>query len=94
MNADANALITQILQGGILQVLLIAGPVLLVAVVVGLLISIFQATTSIQDQTLTFVPKILAVLAVLALLGSWMLNTLANYTIRLLEMVPQVVNAS
>ncbi len=94
MNADANALITQILQGGILQVLLIAGPVLLVAVVVGLLISIFQATTSIQDQTLTFVPKILAVLAVLALLGSWMLNTLANYTVRLLEMVPQVVNAS
>ena len=87
---DADALITQILQGGVIQVLLIAGPILLVAVLVGLLISIFQATTSIQDQTLTFVPKILAVLLVFALFGSWMLNTMASYTIQLLEMVPQM----
>lgn len=88
MNADA--MITRILQGGVLQVLLIAGPILLVAVLVGLLISIFQATTSIQDQTLTFVPKILAVLLVFALLGGWMLNTLSGYTIQLLEMMPQM----
>lgn len=87
---DADALITQILQGGVIQVLLIAGPILLVAVLVGLLISIFQATTSIQDQTLTFVPKILAVLLVFALFGSWMLNTMASYTIQLLEMAPQM----
>ena len=87
---DADAMITRILQGGVLQVLLIAGPILLVAVLVGLLISIFQATTSIQDQTLTFVPKILAVLLVFALLGSWMLNTLSGYTIQLLEMMPQM----
>ena len=87
-----DALVTQILQGGVIQVLLIAGPILLVAVLVGLLISIFQATTSIQDQTLTFVPKILAVLTVFALLGGWMLNTLSNYTIQLLEMMSQMVS--
>ena len=87
---DADALVTGILQGGVVQVLLIAGPILLVAVLVGLLISIFQATTSIQDQTLTFVPKILAVLTVFALFGGWMLNTLSNYTIQLLEMMPQM----
>ncbi len=86
------ALITQILQGGILQVLLIASPILLVAVLIGLLISIFQATTSIQDQTLTFVPKILAVLVVFALLGNWMLTTLANYTINLMAMISQIAN--
>ncbi|MEM9423735.1 MAG: flagellar biosynthesis protein FliQ [Spirochaetota bacterium] len=83
--------IVQILQGGVLQVLMVAGPILLVAVLVGLLISIFQATTSIQDQTLTFVPKILAVLGVFALLGNWMLNNLAGYVIRLFEMIPQMV---
>ncbi|WGK68963.1 flagellar biosynthesis protein FliQ [Candidatus Haliotispira prima] len=92
MDNVSGALITQILQGGVLQVLLVASPILLIAVLVGLLISIFQATTSIQDQTLTFVPKILAVLLIFAVLGGWMLNTLANYTIQLIEMVPQVAN--
>ena len=86
------ALITQILQGSIIQVLIISAPILLIATLVGLLISIFQATTSIQDQTLTFVPKILAVLGMMALLGNWMLNSLVTYTIRLLEMVPQMVS--
>ncbi len=54
-------------------------PALLVSLIVGLVISIFQTVTSIQEQTLTFVPKILAVFITLAIAGSWMLETLVNF---------------
>lgn len=63
--------------------LTIATPLLAVALGVGLLISIFQATTQIQEQTLSFVPKIVAILISLILFGPWMLTTLVNYTQRL-----------
>jgi flagellar biosynthetic protein FliQ len=61
----------------------VASPLLAVALGVGLLISIFQATTQIQEQTLSFVPKIVAILISLILFGPWMLTTLVNYTQRL-----------
>lgn len=61
-------------------ILLLSAPVLGGSLIVGLLVSIFQATTQIQEQTLTFVPKILAVVVVIALFGPWMLNVLVNYT--------------
>lgn len=77
-----------IMRGGIFEILILAAPVLLVAMVIGLLISIIQATTSIQEQTLTFVPKIAAIMLVLAFLGSWMFAHLANYTRALFEMIP------
>lgn len=60
-----------------------SAPVLLVSLVVGLIISIFQTVTSIQEQTLTFVPKIIAVFVALMILGHWMLNSLADYMIQL-----------
>lgn len=60
-----------------------AAPVLLVSLVVGLIISIFQTVTSIQEQTLTFVPKIIAVFVALMILGHWMLNSLADYMVQL-----------
>lgn len=82
--------VVSILQEGILQVIYIAGPVLLVALVVGLIIAVFQAITSIQEQTLTFVPKILAILGMIALLGSWMMSTLSEYVIRLFNMIPSM----
>lgn len=82
--------VVSILQEGILQVIYIAGPVLLVALVVGLIVAVFQAITSIQEQTLTFVPKILAILGMIALLGSWMLTTLSEYVIRLFNMIPSM----
>lgn len=69
----------------ILTVLKIASPVLLIGLVVGLLVSIFQATTQIQEQTLHFVPKILAMLIALLLLGSWMLTTISEFTLRMYE---------
>lgn len=62
------------------QVLLITGPIFATALVVGLLISIFQVVTQIQEMTLTFVPKILAVVGVLAVLGHWMLTSLVSFT--------------
>ncbi|MDR0525588.1 MAG: flagellar biosynthesis protein FliQ [Spirochaetaceae bacterium] len=82
--------ITRLLREGIFEVLLIAGPMLLAALSVGLIVAILQATTSIQEQTLTFVPKIIAILAVLALLGGWMFSTLGDYTVRLFEMIPEM----
>ena len=69
----------------ILTVLKIASPVLLVGLVVGLIVSIFQATTQIQEQSLHFVPKILAMLITMLLLGSWMLTTMSEFTLRVYE---------
>ncbi len=62
------------------HVLLVTGPIFAVALIVGLLISIFQVVTQIQEMTLTFVPKILAIVGVLALLGHWMLSALMSIT--------------
>lgn len=65
-------------------VLLVGGPILGTSLLVGLLVSIFQAMTQIQEQTLTFIPKVVAVVAVLLLLGPWMLSVLTAYTSNLL----------
>jgi len=58
---------------------MVAAPVLLVSILVGLTVSIFQATTHIQEQTLTFVPKVLAIIGVLILFGPWMLTVLTEF---------------
>lgn len=60
-----------------------AAPILLVSLAVGLIVSIFQTVTSIQEQTLTFVPKILAVFLTLMLLGGWILDSISGYMIEL-----------
>lgn len=77
----------QIIRGGIVETMILAAPILLVAMAIGLVISIVQATTSIQEQTLTFVPKIAAIMLVFALLGGWMFGSLANYTRSLFAMI-------
>jgi flagellar biosynthetic protein FliQ len=59
--------------------IMVAAPVLLVSIVVGLTVSIFQATTHIQEQTLTFVPKVLAILGVLIIFGPWMMTVLIEF---------------
>jgi len=64
-------------------IVITAAPVLLVSLVVGLIVSIFQTVTSIQEQTLTFVPKILAIFVALIILGHWMLNQMVGYMINL-----------
>jgi len=80
----------QIVREGILETLILAGPLLLIAMAVGLIIAILQATTSIQEQTLTFVPKIAAILIGLILLGRFLLDSLVGYTLRLFSMISHI----
>ncbi|MCY7448862.1 flagellar biosynthesis protein FliQ [Bacillus altitudinis] len=61
-------------------VLLVSGPLLALALIVGLIVSVFQATTQIQEQTLAFIPKIVAVLIGLVVFGPWMLSTIVSFT--------------
>lgn len=75
--------IMDISRDAIYTIILTSAPLLLVSLIVGLIISIFQTMTSIQEQTLTFVPKILAVFAVMLLLGAWMLDKMSEFMIRL-----------
>ena len=77
--------VTTLLRQGVLQVLMVASPLLISALIVGLVIAILQATTSIQEQTLTFVPKIFAILIVLAILGGLMMSSLRDYTVQLFQ---------
>ena len=70
----------------------VGGPTLIISLVVGLIISIFQATTQIQEQTLTFVPKLIAIILVLVLGGPWMLNKLVMLTNELFQSISTIVN--
>ena len=81
-----------VLRGGILQVLTMAAPLLLSALTVGLVVAILQATTSIQEQTLTFVPKVFVILTMLALLGGLGFTRLSEYTIELFRRIPDWVH--
>ncbi|MBD8004031.1 flagellar biosynthesis protein FliQ [Bacillus norwichensis] len=65
---------------GVFTILIVAGPLLFLALAVGLIVSIFQATTQIQEQTLAFIPKIIAVLVGIVFFGPWMLSRLLSYT--------------
>jgi flagellar biosynthesis protein FliQ len=71
--------VISIAERGIYTVLMISGPLLALALVVGLIVSIFQATTQIQEQTLAFVPKIVAVLIGIVFFGPWMLSYMLSY---------------
>ncbi|MFT8319509.1 MAG: flagellar biosynthesis protein FliQ [Bacillus sp. (in: firmicutes)] len=76
----SSEMVISIAKTGILTVLVVSGPLLIIALVVGLAVSIFQATTQIQEQTLAFVPKIVAVLLGVIFFGSWMLSHMLSYT--------------
>ena len=69
----------------------LAAPVLLTAMTIGLLISLFQSVTSIQEQTLTFVPKALCIVGLLVVLMPWMLRSLMEFTIAMIQKIPQMV---
>ncbi|GAB1389220.1 MAG: flagellar biosynthetic protein FliQ [Rubrivivax sp.] len=78
-------------QQGLMLMLMVSAPILLVVLLVGLLVSVFQAATQLNEATLSFVPKIVALVAVLALAGPWMLQTLVEYLQRMLLGIPGVV---
>jgi flagellar biosynthetic protein FliQ len=82
--------IIYIAKEAVYTVLLIAGPLLSGSILVGLAVSIFQATTQIQEQTLTFVPKLVIILIILVIAGPWMLNILVDFTINLYKAIPKL----
>ena len=87
---DAQQVLT-IGQQGLFTLLTVAAPVLLTVLVVGLVVSIFQAATQINEATLSFVPKILAAVAVLGFAGPWMITTLVEYLQRTLQAIPSAI---
>ena len=81
----------ELLKAMIYQALAISAPILLAAMIVGLAVSLFQAVTTISEQTLTFVPKALAVTGVLLLLLPWIMRSLIEFTIAVIQKMPQMV---
>ena len=82
--------ITSLMRDGITEVLLLIAPPLVLALIIGLVVAILQAITSIQEQTLTFLPKFLVILLVLAFLGGFMFSHLGEYTINLFKLIPDL----
>ena len=81
----------ELLKTMIMQAIILAAPFLGTAMIVGLIISLFQAVTSINEQTLSFVPKALCVLGTLLLLAPWMIRQLIEFTTAIIEKMPQMV---
>lgn len=81
-----------VFRSGIVHILMLAAPVLLIGMGVGLIISVFQATTSIQEQTLTFIPKIAAILISLFIFGPWMFSTLTQFTLQIFQAIPSLAD--
>ena len=75
--------VTMITKEALFLIIKVAAPVLLVSLIIGLVVSIFQTVTSIQEQTLTFVPKVVGIFLAIILLGHWMLNSMMDYMVQL-----------
>lgn len=88
MNQD---FVVQVIYQGVMTLLIVSLPTVGVGMVVGLIISIFQAVTQIQEQTLTFVPKVVAVLLVLAFTSPWMISMIVDFTTTLWSNIPAMV---
>jgi len=84
-------MVVALAEQGVYTILIVAGPILLLALIVGLLVSIFQATTQIQEQTLAFIPKIIAVFVGIVFLGPWMLSRMIEFTTNIFNNISQVV---
>ena len=80
-----------IAQQALFVTIVVSAPLLLTALLVGLVVSIFQAATQINENTLSFIPKLLAIFAVLVIAGPWMLQQLVDYVQRLFTSIPQVI---
>lgn len=83
-------LLVGVVRDALFTALRISAPFLIVAIVLGLIISILQATTQIQEQTLTFVPKLLGIAAMGLILGSWMLHTIVAFTERIFDLIIKI----
>ena len=88
----SDAAVISLAQDALLTAFLVSAPILVVSLVIGMLISVFQAMTQINEVTLTFVPKIFGVFAVAAILGPWMIGTMVSYTTRLFATLPLIAS--
>lgn len=84
-------LVIQYGQEALWVVLLVSAPMLGLGLIVGLLVSVFQATTSIQEQTLAFIPKIIAVFVAILIFGPWMLRIMVEYVTNIFVSLPQII---
>ncbi len=84
-------LVIQLGQEALMIVLLVSAPMLGLGLIVGLMVSVFQATTSIQEQTLAFIPKIVAVFVAILIFGPWMLRIMVEYVTNVLVNLPQYI---
>ena len=87
---DAQQVFT-VSQEGLYLMLIVSAPILLSVLLIGLIVSVFQAATQIHEATLSFVPKVIGAVAVLAIAGPWMLTTLVEYLQRTLQSIPGAV---
>lgn len=85
-----DVLIIKLLREALMTLMIISATLLGVGMLVGLIISIFQTTTSIQEQTLTFVPKIVAIFVTFILLAAWIIHTMVNYTKNIFLMISKI----
>lgn len=83
--------VMDVFQASMMVAIKVAAPILIISILIGLVISVFQAATQIHEQTLTFVPKLLAIAIILIVMGPWMLETMKDFTIYIFEMALKLV---
>ncbi len=83
--------VINLVQNALFVLIIVSAPMLLIALAVGLVVSVIQAATQINEMTLTFIPKLIALFIVLVLAGPWMVRTLMEYTVRLFNSIPNVM---
>lgn len=88
----SQALVIDLARNAMMLALLVGGPLMLVALVVGLVVSVFQAVTSIQEQTLSFVPKLIAVSVAFLVALPWMMEVMVRYTTDLFRSIPTIAS--
>ncbi len=87
MSQDA---VLEIFHNALTLTLLLCGPMLVISIVIGLVISIIQAATQVHEQTITFVPKLLAIALILLITGPWMMNQMNEFTVQLFDIISEV----
>ncbi|GAA5786585.1 flagellar export apparatus protein FliQ [Chitiniphilus shinanonensis] len=83
--------VVSLVQRGMEVMVLVGGPILLAILATGLLVSVFQAATQINEATLSFIPKLLIAFAIFVFAGSWMVQTVVDFTVRLYQSIPQMI---
>lgn len=82
--------VLEVFHDALMLALMLCGPMLIISIIVGLVISIIQAATQVHEQTITFVPKLVAIALILLLTGPWMMNRMNEFTVKLFDLISQI----